>query len=112
MPSRLGRVAAHALGDQAQPRAASRPGRELQAPSGGETDGGRQLEHDDRHGAVAQCLFRHGQRVGLALRLRENQARGIEPDEPRGIELTRLPAFPRSLHLPAHPTHTRSFLSL
>lgn len=79
MPPRLGRVAAHALGDKAQTRCAPRFGRQLQTPPGGEADRCGDFQYDHRDGAIPQRLFGHGERVGLVPGLGENKAGRITP---------------------------------
>lgn len=60
MPARFGGVAAHALGDQAQPHRPARLGRQLQPPPGGQGKCGCGFQHDHGDGPVPQGLFRHG----------------------------------------------------
>lgn len=78
MPAGLGCIAAHVLGNQAQPGRSACLGSQLQASPGGQAK--RLTEFDDHqwHAAIAQRLFGSGERIGLILGLRHKQPVGIK----------------------------------
>lgn len=96
MPARLGGVAAHALGGQAQSGRPARLRSQLQAPPDRQAKRGSDFGHDTAQAAIAQRLFRDGQRFGLIFGHSHQQPRRVEPVKPQRVQLSRLPAF-------AHP---------
>ena len=109
MPARLGRIAAHALGDQAQPGRPPGPCGKLQAPPRGQAEGGGDLQRHHGDGPVAQGLFGDGQRVLLIPGHRHHQPRRIKARKPKRVQHVGLPAFPYPQQirprLPRAPQH-------
>ena len=103
MPARLGRIAAHAFGDDRQRGRFSRLCRQLQPSPGGQAERLRQLHHHKRQRFRAQGLFRDRQNLGLILRRRHEQPGGIKVDaKAGGVELFPNPGLMRPEHLPTH----------
>ena len=92
MPARLAGRAARALRDQAQARRLSGLRRQLQPPPFTQIKRAGDLDHHQRDSSVPERLFGHGERVGLILRPRDQNTRGIaDRREAHGVERSGLP---------------------
>lgn len=99
MPARLAGIAACALRDQAQARRLPGLCRQLQPPPLAQVKRAGDLYHHHGHRTVPQRLFGNSKRVGLTLRPRDQNTRGIaDRREADRIRRSGLPAL-------AHPQH-------
>lgn len=78
VPTGLGGVRAHALGDDAKPGCAARLSRQLQPPSLAEVQRTGDLQDYKGQPPAFQRLLGYGKCVGLILRARQQQSRNIE----------------------------------
>lgn len=92
MPARLAGRAARALRDQAQARRLPGTRRQLQPPPLPQIKRTGDLDHHQRDRSAPERLFGHGEHVGLRLRPRDQNTRGIaDRRETHGVERSGLP---------------------
>ncbi len=94
MPARLTGRAACALRDQAQARRLPGLCRQLQPPPFSQIKRTGDLYHHERDHTVPERLFGHGKRVGLVLRPRDQNTRGIaDRRKAHGVKRSGLPTL-------------------
>ncbi len=99
MPTGLGGVGSHALGDYAKSGRVSVLGSQLQPPPFAKIERPGDFYRDECDSAVSQCRFGDGQAVGLISGARNKEPCGIEKRrEAEGADGIREPGF-------THPQH-------